>query len=214
MKPSPAPAVLPALLLLLLLHLHLCSLCSGTSSPEHTTVEQHRDAITGPTQFNILHYGAIADGTTLATTALATAVQLAHDAWRRRPPSSPARLVPAEVLVPNGTFVTGAFSLASGVALRLGKGAILRASTNVTDYPFKWWNWDPALVDTRNATLTGVVGEGTIDGQAPGPYWSTGFDAVKNYFIPRTWTGIGPSGGCRWGGYAVFITLSVATYVH
>ena len=133
----------------------------------------------------------------------------ARDGLGPRPPSSPARLVPAEVLVPNGTFLTGAFSLASGVALRLGKGAILRASTNVTDYPFKWWNWDPALVDTRNATLTGVVGEGTIDGQAPGPYWSTGFDPVKNYFIPRTWTGIGPGGGCRWGGYAVYISHSV-----
>ena len=29
-----------------------------------------------------------------------------------------------------------------------------------------------------------------------GPYWSTGFDPSKSYFIPRTWEGLGPKPGC------------------
>ena len=139
------------------------------------------------TTFSITDFGAVGDGLTLATPAISAAVAAAA---RSR---LPHELV--QVVVPCcGTFLSGAFSLASGVLLRLEQGAILRASTNQSDYPLAGWNWDPALIDTSNATATGIIGAGTIDGQAPGPYWSTGFDPNRSYFIPRTWEGLG--GGC------------------
>ena len=45
---------------------------------------------------------------------------------------------------------------------------VLLAATTTDAYPAAGWNWDPALLDTHNASRTGIVGEGTIDGQARG----------------------------------------------
>jgi hypothetical protein len=50
-------------------------------------------------------------------------------------------------------FLTGMFSLASGVFLRLDRDAILLGSTKSDDYPAAGWNWDPALVDTVSVNL-------------------------------------------------------------
>ena len=91
-------------------------------------------------------------------------------------------------------FLTGAFSLASHVTLRLD--GVLLASTDVGDYPAEGWDWDPALIDTHNATSTGIVGGGRIEGQAV-PAWVDHYDALKGW-IPRTWAGVhGCVGECR-----------------
>jgi hypothetical protein len=115
----------------------------------------------------------------------------------------------AEVVVPAGRFLTGSFSLSSGVYLRLERGAVLLAATTVAEYPVGMgrvgWNWDPALIETHNATHTGIVGEGTIDGQAPGldgwvghSAWIDHYDPVKNFLVAKTWSGVnGCVGECR-----------------
>ena len=173
--------------------------------------------------FNIMDYGAVGDGTTLDTHAIVAAVNAAKLAIQSNdipPPTSTSsssssssssnhprrRNHRAEVLIPapatedaagnNARFLAGMFSLASNVFLRIEAGATLVASTNMSDYPYSGWNWTPALVATKGCANTGVVGGGTIDGQAPGPYWSKGFDANRSLFNPRTWAGFGPDGGC------------------
>ena len=70
-------------------------------------------------QFNILDYGAVPDGKTLATHSILAAVQAAASEWIQRGQQ-------AQVVVPAGVFLTGAFSLSSGVVLRLETGSILR----------------------------------------------------------------------------------------
>lgn len=147
-------------------------------------------------QFDVRDFGAVGDGHTLATGAIEKAVAAAATAVLNGSCSISGG--GASVLVTGGgRYLTGAFSLATGVILHLsGTRTTLVASTAIRDYPPEWWNWDPALVDTRNASYTGIVGDGAIDGQAPGPYWSTGFDPLRAYFIPRTWAGLGPKPGC------------------
>ena len=131
---------------------------------------------------NILHYGAVPGGNTSCTSALRRAVAAAVAGGG------------GEVLVPSGTYLTGSFSLASHVTLRLA--GVLLASTELHEYPESGWNWDPALIDTHNASDVGIVGSGRIEGQAV-PKWVDHYDPLHG-FIPRTWTGVyGCVGECR-----------------
>jgi polygalacturonase len=144
-----------------------------------------------PQQFDITSYGAQPGGVALCTGAVKQAVAAA------------AQATPAEVVVPSGRFLTGAFGLASGVTLRLNDGAVLLASTKQADYPvagwpspMQGWNWDPALVDVANCTDTGIVGSGTIDGQQQ--KWVKGYDPKNNFLEPITWSNVnGCRGECR-----------------
>ena len=72
-----------------------------------------------PSQFNILDYGAVPDGKTLATRSILEAIHAAAREWVQRGRQ-------AQVVVPAGVFLTGAFSLSSGVVLKLDTGSILR----------------------------------------------------------------------------------------
>ncbi len=144
-------------------------------------------------QFDITHYGAKPGGSKgpVCTAAIHAAVAAA------------AKAAPAEVVVPEGTFLTGSFGLASGVKLRLNKGAVLLGSTQAKDYPtagwrspMQGWNWDPALIDVANATDTGIVGEGAIDGQQM--LWVKGYDPKNNFLQPIVWEKVnGCQGECR-----------------
>lgn len=53
--------------------------------------------------------------------------------------------------------------LKSGVTLRLEKGAVLKASTNICEYPVR--DGSPVLIGAYDATNVAVIGEGVIDGQ-------------------------------------------------
>lgn len=139
--------------------------------------------------FNIVDFGAVPGGKVVCTVAMRQAVQHAA-AW------ASASGGYCEVLVPRGSFLIGSFSLASSVYLRLSVGAVLLASDRIADYPEEVWNWEPALVDTENASRTGIVGEGEINGQAL-PLWVKSFDVCGGY-VPKTWKGqYGCPGECR-----------------
>ncbi|HEY4568341.1 MAG TPA: glycosyl hydrolase family 28-related protein, partial [Kribbella sp.] len=72
--------------------------------------------------FSITGFGAVGDGTTLATAAIAKAIDACHRAGGGR------------VVVPAGTFLTGAIHLQSNVELHVSEGATLRFSTDPADY--------------------------------------------------------------------------------
>lgn len=101
------------------------------------------------------------------------------------------------VIVPaNGTFLAGSFSLASDVFLILEDGAVLLASNQLEDYPEADWDWDPAFIDTRNVSNSGILGPGRLDGQAL-PLWVDHYDSSRGW-VPRTWEGVyGCVGECR-----------------
>ena len=70
---------------------------------------------------NILDFGAAADGKTVNTRS----IQAAIDACPKG----------GKVLIPKGTFVSGAIFLKSDMTLHLEEGAVLLGSTELEDYP-------------------------------------------------------------------------------
>ena len=70
--------------------------------------------------FNILDYGARADGTVCTAN-----IQAAIDA---------AGVSGGRIIIPEGTFVSGTLRLRSGVEIHLERGAVLKGSTDMSDY--------------------------------------------------------------------------------
>src|SRR5699024_4660682 len=119
------------------------------------------------TTFNILDYGAVEGGKIENTEAFRKAITAAHQAGGGR------------VLVPNGTFLTGAIHLKSNVNLHLQNGATILFSREPEDYlpvVFTRWegmelmNYSPFIYayDKKNIAITG---KGTLDGNASNEYW-------------------------------------------
>ena len=115
---------------------------------------------------DIRDHGAVADGKTLNTKAIAQAIAACAEAGGGR------------VLVPAGTWLTGAIHLKSNIDLHLNQGAVLRFSTNPKDYlpvvRVRWagvecYNYSP-LIYARDCTNIAVTGQGKVDGQGK-PWW-------------------------------------------
>ncbi|CAG8999617.1 MAG: Exo-poly-alpha-D-galacturonosidase [Candidatus Celerinatantimonas neptuna] len=119
-----------------------------------------------PTVLNITNFGAKGDGKTLNTDEIQNAINACTNDN-------------CEVLIPKGTFKTGALYLKSNMTLYLAKGAILLGSTNASDYPstYKLYTYSktkrPAslinAIDSTNrkaGTFNNIriVGHGVIDG--------------------------------------------------
>jgi len=101
--------------------------------------------------FNILSFGAIADGKTLNTTHIQSAIDAAFKNGGGR------------VVIPAGHFLTGSIVMKSGVELHLLKGAVLLGSTDPAQY-IKINRWK-ALVMADAQDHIAITGPGTIDGQ-------------------------------------------------
>lgn len=103
---------------------------------------------------NILNYGAIGDGKSLNTESFSRAVEEA------------ARTNTA-VVVPAGVYVTGTINL-RGASLHLEKGAVIRASSRMEDYPPQAYVHNElgvlrALLVCLGGEGVVIDGEGTID---------------------------------------------------
>src|SRR3954452_6740075 len=111
--------------------------------------------------FDIESYGAVAGGTTDCTAAVAKAIAACNAAGGGR------------VVVPSGTFLTGAIHLKSNVNLYVAAGAVLRFSTDPKKYlpvvRTSWeandcYNYSPLIYAYRQTNIA-VTGPGTLDGQ-------------------------------------------------
>jgi polygalacturonase len=125
-----------------------------------------------PKRFTISEFGAVADGETVNTKAIQAAIEKCAAAGG------------GVVVVPKGTFLSGAIFLKQGVNLRIDKDGVLKGTTNIEDYPIiptRWEGveqpWTAALVNAEGVNGLEISGEGTIDGS--GEEW------IKNNPVRR-----------------------------
>lgn len=115
-------------------------------------------AIAAAQRFNIVDFGAVADGKTENHASIQRAIQAA------------ARAGGGNVFVPKGEFVSGAFNLSSHVFLEFDVGSVIRASADAKLYPCipsvtsDTGRCDYPLIGAVGATNTGIVGFGTVNG--------------------------------------------------
>jgi polygalacturonase len=118
-------------------------------------------------RFPITDYGARAEGRTDATQAIARAIQACSTAGG------------GHVVVPAGTFLTGAVHLASHVDLHLEDGATLKFVQDPRAYlpvvftrfeGVELMNYSP-FIYAIDAEDVAVTGHGTLDGQADADHW-------------------------------------------
>ena len=116
-------------------------------------------------EFNVIKYGAIADGKTLNTKAIQKAIDAANKLKSG-----------GTVVFPKGKFLSGSIELKSNVDLYLTDGAVLLGSTNSNDYrsvssegrpksPKTDDNTHLGLLLAHNAVDIMLYGKGKIDGQ-------------------------------------------------
>jgi polygalacturonase len=99
-------------------------------------------------EYNILDFGAKADGITLNTKAINDAVNKCFENGG------------GTVLVPAGTFVTGTIILKSNVNLHLEAGAVLSGSENLVDYSASFRK--NGIIFCEDAYNVSISGKGTI----------------------------------------------------
>ncbi|ROI09032.1 glycoside hydrolase family 28 protein [Chryseobacterium sp. H3056] len=116
--------------------------------------------------YNILDFGAVADGKTMATESIRKAIETC------------SKNGGGKVLVPAGKYLTGPIHLENNVNLHIAEGAELLFSTNPNDYPLvhtsfegmELMNYSP-LIYAKNKKNIAVTGNGTLNGQANSANW-------------------------------------------
>jgi polygalacturonase len=117
--------------------------------------------------FDITNFGAKGDSVTDCTAAFEKAITACHASGGGR------------VIVPQGTFLTGALYLKSHVNLYVSKNAIIRFSTDPKKYlpvVFARWegtecmNYSPFIYAFEQEDIA-VTGEGILDGQGANEQW-------------------------------------------
>jgi polygalacturonase len=135
--------------------------------------------------FNILKYGAIADGVTLNTKSINAAIEACYKKGG------------GVVVVPAGLWLTGPVVLKSNVNLHLKKNALLQFTGDKSQYPLVKGNWEglPQMrnqspISATNETNIGITGFGIIDGN--GQAWR---QVKKDKLTESQWKKLVASGG-------------------
>lgn len=112
-----------------------------------------------PKRFVISDFGAVADAATVNTKAIQSAIDKC------------AASGGGVVVVPKGTFLSGAIFLKQGVNLAVENDGVLNGTSKIDDYPVintRWEGteepWTSAFVNAEGVTNLEISGEGTIDG--------------------------------------------------
>jgi len=97
---------------------HLCSAAASAAAPQNALVP-----VAEKPGYDVRRFGAVGDGKTLDTVALQKALEDCAQAGG------------GTVVIPQGVFVSGALFLKPGCNLELLEGAVLKGSTNISEYP-------------------------------------------------------------------------------
>lgn len=110
-------------------------------------------------QFLITDFGAINDSTVLQTSAIQKTIDAAFDHGG------------GVVLIPEGTFLSGALFFKPKTHLHISAGAVLKGSDNISDYPLMQSRMEGQCIDYFAALINAygvngftISGKGTIDG--------------------------------------------------
>ena len=114
-------------------------------------------------RYVISDLGAVADGTTVNTKAIQAAIDRC------------AAEGGGVIVVPKGTFLSGALYFKQGVNLIIEKDAVLKSTTSMADFPpiYTRWEgieryWTSAFLNFVGMSNVEVTGEGLIDGSGLG----------------------------------------------
>lgn len=133
----------------------------------YAIMDQMQDPSFSSKEFKVTDYGAVADGKTMNTVAINTAIE------------NCSREGGGKVVISGGEFLTGAVHLKTNVNLVVEEGAVLKFSRDPKDYlplvQTRWegndcFNYSP-LIYANGQTNIAITGKGTIDGQAGLEYW-------------------------------------------
>ncbi len=137
----------------------------GTPIPEWFLDTVKIDPVTFGKWYSIAEYGAVADDSTMNTEAIQNLIDTVSAAGG------------GVIVVPEGTFKSGAIFFKPGTHLHVQKGGVLKGSDDISDYPImpsrmEGQNLDyfPALVNAYDVDGFTITGEGTIDGNGL-KYW-------------------------------------------
>ena len=135
--------------------------------------------------FNIIAFGAKADGFRLNTHAISEAITACHKNGG------------GTVLIPRGFWLTGPLALKSNVNLHVSAGAVLQFSDDPGDYPLVKTSWEGLEAIRAHSPLYGVdleniaiTGKGILDGA--GQVWRP---VKKNKVTAAEWKELVASGG-------------------
>ncbi len=138
------------------------ALCTVVASAQiaTTSAKSYAHPIHRSKRYVITDFGAVGDGKTLNTKAIQAAIDKCASTKKG-----------GVLVVPKGTFLSGAIFLKQGVNLLLEKDGVLKGTTNPDDYPqvqTRWEGteemWTSAFVNAFDVTGLIISGEGTIDG--------------------------------------------------
>lgn len=144
-----------------------CSNAQSESISATSILKQIKAPEFGERTYNILDFGAINDGLTLSTMAINKAIETCHMEGG------------GTVIVPRGTFYTGAIHLRSNVNLHVAEGAVLSFSTEPKDYlPLVYTRWEgidcynySPLIYAHGQSNIGLTGKGVLQGNATADNW-------------------------------------------
>jgi len=112
-----------------------------------------------PAETSIVDFGAVGDGKTVNTKSIQAAIDHVAAAGG------------GLLIVPKGTFMSGALFFKQGVNLRVEKDGVLKGTTVQADYPLVKTRWEgvegmhtSAFINFTDMTHVTVDGEGMIDG--------------------------------------------------
>src|SRR5688572_14543755 len=150
-----ASFLLSTLILLALCH---TSFASGTSRPDQKIQV-----------FNVLKFGAVGDGKTLATAAIQKAIDQASVSKKK-----------AQVLIPGGNrFLIGTLKLKGNIDFHLAEGSELLISPDKKDYT------GDAVITARDAHNLTISGTGYINGQDM--KFMDHYEKENEWWIPKEW---------------------------
>jgi len=150
---------------------------------------QHLPAVSSPVfktdTFNIIRYGAKADGITLNTNSINHAI---NDCSANGG---------GVVLVPQGLWLTGPIVLKSNVNLHISRAALLQFTGDKNQYPLVEGNYEGHAAERNQSPISGtdlinvgITGEGVIDGH--GEVWRA---IGKDRLTDAEWNKLVASGG-------------------
>lgn len=133
-----------------------------------------------PATFNILSYGAVADGKTVNTPTIQKAID-------------EAAAVRGTLVIPTGTYVTGTLYMRNNVTIILQKGAVLLGSDDFKDYPVNQVSSKNIFTNSNNGASKNnrallfadgieninISGEGAINGHGDSKTFDLGDDGAS-----------------------------------